>query len=335
MRLLTALLAIGCVSVDPAPSLPDVQVDCTPSRSTPEDGIVGLSDPNTVQGTVIDLVEDSGVRWVRAEIHWSVVQPDPGGALDFSAYDSMIAAYRERGVQVQAILTYIPPAYGQDWDEIEAGFERFATEAVRRYASQGVHHWEIFNEPNLTGYGWLSEGEAVRENLPNYVRLLAIGNRVVRDEDPDGFVLIGGIASEQHRGLALEETMDVVYGYDAGDCFDIMAFHPYGYQNRFADARNRVQETLDAHGDGDKPVWFNEYGWTDYRSMDLSVNDTVATNPMMAVFDQRDTADALFWFSAKDYSRRASAPTFGLADFDGNKRASFDTFKALVAGDAE
>ncbi|MCA9495182.1 MAG: hypothetical protein KC621_34880, partial [Myxococcales bacterium] len=79
-----------------------------------------------------------------------------------------------------------------------------------------------------------------------------------------------------------------------------------------------------------KPVWFSEYGWTDQESMDLDVNDTVDTNPMMAAFDQKDVADAFFWFSAKDYSSRASAPTFGLADHEGNRRPSFTTFQTLV-----
>jgi len=112
----------------------------------------------------------------------------------------------------------------------------------------------------------------------------------------------------------------------------VMAFHPYGYQNQFPKARARIDGILTQFGDQNKPIWFNEYGWTDYAEMDRNRNNTVHTNPMMAVFDQRNSADALFWFAAKDYSGRRNAPTFGLATFDLKKRPSFDTFRALVQG---
>lgn len=242
----------------------------------------------------------------------------------------MVADYRARGIDVLAILTYVPPAYGDDWERIDADFRSFATEAVRRYAAMGVHHFEVFNEPNLTGYGWLGEDAPAFLNLPNYTRLLGIANEVVRAEDPEGLVVLGGLANSHDDTLALEQTMDVLYGYGAADCFDVFAFHPYGYQNDFPAARARVQEVLDAWGDGDKPVWFDEYGWTDQDAMDLNVNATVATNPMLAAFDQKDVADGFFWFSAKDYSSRLGAPTFGLADYDLNRRPSFDTFRSLM-----
>ncbi|MCA9494445.1 MAG: hypothetical protein KC621_31175, partial [Myxococcales bacterium] len=302
---LAALFA--CTS--PHADLPDtVPLDCTPTDRVPATGIVGLSDPHADEDLVVDIVGDSGAPWVRAEIPWSIVQPEVDGPFDFGAYDLMVEAYRDRDVEVLLILTYVPPAYGREWEAIDAGFRAYATEVVTRYAAMGVHHFEVFNEPNLTGYGWLTDDDDAWTHLPDYTRLLGIANEVVRAHDPEGFVVIGGIASEQHRGLSLAETMEVLYGYGAQDCFDVMGFHPYGYQNRFAEARRAVQEVMDAGDAGDKPVWFSEYGWTDQESMDLDVNDTVDTNPMMAAFDQKDVADAFFWFSAKDYSSRASAP---------------------------
>lgn len=324
-------LLIACGS-SPEP-LPDVPLSCTAADRAPASGVLGISDPNTLEPGVIEIVADSGAPWVRAELHWSLIQPEKGGPMDFSDYDEMVERFRGEGIEVLAILTYIPPAYERDWDAIDEGFRAFATAAVQRYAPLGVHYYEVFNEPNLTGYGWLTEDDDPYVNLPNYVRLLGIANEVVRAHDPEGFVVLGGIASEQHRGLALDETMAVLHGYDAHDCFDVMAFHPYGYQNRFPEAREDVRDVMEAGGDADKPVWFDEYGWTDQDSMDLAVNDTVATNPMMAVFDQKDVADALFWFSAKDYSSRPSTPTFGLADFDLVRRPSFTTFQTLVAAE--
>lgn len=329
------VLGLACAPREQGrPPLPEsVELNCVPGTGAPPTGVLGISDPNSMDPGVIAIVDDSGASWVRMELHWSIIQPDPEGPMDFSAHDAEVDAYLARGIDVLPILTYIPAAFGDDFEAIEPAFRAFATEAVRRYAPRGVHVWEVFNEPNLPGYGWLTAEDDAYVNLPHYTRLLGIANEVVRAEDPEGLILVGGIASEQHRGLAIEETLEILYGYGAKDCFDIMGFHPYGYQNQFAEARARVQAVLDEAGDSDKPVWFSEYGFADQHAMDLNVNDTVDTNPMMAVFDQKEVADAFFWFAAKDYSASIGTPTFGLADFDLNRRPSFFTFQSLAAAE--
>lgn len=303
---------------------------CRRGAVAPPSGIVGISDPNTLDPGVIELIRETGVDWVRAEFHWSRIQPAAGGPYDWAPYDRMVRAFNKAGIHVQAILTYIPEKRFRSYAEIDAAWQDFAAAAVARYAPMGVHHWEIFNEPNLPGYGWLTKRDDARTHLGFYSLLLARANEAVRENDPRGVVILGGLASDQHRGLPAEETMDILYSYGIKDCFDVFAYHPYGYQNRLPEARARVDRILKAHGDTGKPVWFNEYGWTEQRAMDMAKNDTAATNPMMAIFSQRHSADALFWFAAKDYSSRLGTPAFGLADFNLRKRPSFETFRRLV-----
>lgn len=324
-------------SADLAGTAPDeatIRAAAASCRAAPgpvASGVLGISDPRALEPMVADLIAATGVGWVRAEFHWSQIEPVPGGGYRWGPYDAMVAAYADRGVRVQAILTYIPPAIAGDWAAIDQAFQRFAAAAVARYAPRGVHHWEVFNEPNLPGYGWLTSDHGARESLGGYTLLLARANQAVRANDPQGVVLIGGLASDQHRGLPLEETMATIYGLGARDCFDVMAFHPYGYQNQFPAARARVDAVLAAGGDAGKPVWFNEYGWTEQEAMDLARNATSADNPMLAALGQRGSADALFWFSAVDYSRRRDAPSFGLANYEGVPRPSFETFRSFVA----
>ena len=305
---------------------------CTRGTAKIATGVVGLSDPHAAEPGVIDLIAETGVKWVRAEFYWSEIEPVPGAGYHWQRYDAMVQAYNARGIRILGILTYVPTTQPHDWSAITNNFERFATAAVKRYGPRGVHYWEVFNEPNLTGYGWLSKNTPVREFLGAYTMLLARANFAVRTNDPQGVVVLGGLASDQHRGLPAEETMDVIYGQGARDCFDVMAFHPYGYQNRFPKARARIDALMAKGGDSGKPVWFTEYGWTDQAAMDMARNPTAATNPMMAAFAQRNSAGALFWFSAKDYSNKPGTPTFGLATFDLKKRPSFTTFRTLVEG---
>jgi len=69
--------------------LPDIALDCAPGTAVAPTGILGLSDPNTIEPVFIDLVDETGVKWVRAELHWSIIHSDPDG---FAAYDAMIDA---------------------------------------------------------------------------------------------------------------------------------------------------------------------------------------------------------------------------------------------------
>jgi polysaccharide biosynthesis protein PslG len=338
LRFAIALLAMfavmpGATVGQSAPDRATIEAataQCTQTRANIPRGVLGISDPRALEPMVIDLVEATGVEWVRAEFHWSLIEPVLGGGYRWGPYDQMVRAYAERGIQVQAILTYIPQHMPRDWTVIDQAFQRFAAAAVARYAPMGVHLWEVFNEPNLPGYGWLAHQHDARSNLGAYALLLARANRAVRQNDPQGVVLIGGIASDQHRGLPLEQTMEILYGFGTRNCFDVMAYHPYGYQNQFPVARARVDAVLAAGNDRGKPIWFNEYGWTNQAEMDLARNSNQHTNPMLAALSQRGSADALFWFSAADYSRRPRTPTFGLADFHGRPRPSFETFRRAV-----
>jgi hypothetical protein len=306
--------------------------NCKPASVTPASGIVGISDPHADDPAVARLIAETGVTWVRAEFHWSIIRSKTDGNFNWTPYDQMVKRYNRLGIKVQAILTYVPEDLPRDWTVIDAEFQKFANAAVRRYSKLGVHYWEVFNEPNLTGYGWLDRGELAEPYLGAYARLVARVNAAVRKYDPEGVVLLGGLAVSDRRALSPEVTMQRLFDLGVGTCFDVFAFHPYGYQNKFGDARARADAILKAGGAQGKPVWFNEYGWTDQNAMSMQFNRTKDTNPMMAVFAQRDNAGALFWFAAKDYSGRPDAPKFGLADYNLNKRPSFETFRKLVQG---
>lgn len=331
ITLLAGPAAADLMATRPDPASVRAATDqCQASRRQTPTGIIGISDPHAADPKVIDLIATTGVRWVRAEFHWSQIQPEFGGPYRWGAYDRMVQGYTAAGIEILGIMTYIPDDIPRDWAVIDAEFQKFSNALVQRYGPRGVHFWEVFNEPNLTGYGWLSEDDPAEPHLGAYALMLARANLAVRANDPQGIVVLGGIAGDSRRTLPVERTMQVLFDLGAGDCFDVFAFHPYGYQNKFPQARARIDAVLAAGGAGEKPVWFNEYGWTDQHEMDLNVNDTADTNPMMAVFAQRGAADALFWFAAKDYSGRLGAPTFGLADHELNLRPSYETFRRLV-----
>lgn len=339
-RLLLIILACTCAVsasaqvdlVNSRPTSADLWNETRECRRTNADvprGAVGISDPHAYSSEVVNLLKRAEVKWVRAEFHWSLIEPLPGAGYRWGVYDRMVDLYRSAGIEVAGILTYIPRSIETDWDIVADRFERFAEAAARRYGPRGVHIWEVFNEPNLTGYGWLDPGTPPAEFFGAYTLLLARANKGIRRADPQGVVVLGGLANGTSRAVPAEQTMQAIYGWGARDCFDVFAFHPYGYQGRFDEARKRIDAIMQAAGDEDKPVWFNEYGWTDHRSMDININRTRRTNPMLMAFSQRHHADALFWFSARDHSLRLNQPRFGLVDYYLNERPSFRTFQLM------
>ena len=103
-----------------------------------------------------DAIAATGARWVRFDVMWSVVQEHGRESWDWSTADRAIQAARARGLNVLATLTNTPEwarPSGATSDKFApldpADFARFAAAAVARYAPQGVHAYEIWNEPNV------------------------------------------------------------------------------------------------------------------------------------------------------------------------------------------
>ena len=152
---------------------------------------------------------------------------------------------------------------------------RFVETAVNRYkpggvlaeqnewpAGQGVTHWEMWNEPDLTQF-W--DGTTA-----DYARLLKVGYVAAKHADPDAQVLFGGLANN-HENLNFYNDVMTIYDDDSlaeshAYFHDIFATHNYLYSWRSWYHVFRAGNTLQARN-LDKPIWLNENGvpvWDDY-----------------------------------------------------------------------
>ena len=103
-----------------------------------------------------------------------------------------------------------------------AAFARFAAQAARRYAPLGVHHWEIWNEPNLAAF-WMPRADPAA-----YARLLVDAAAAIRAADPRAVVILGGLAPGADDGgnrSPLGFLRDV-YAAGAKCAFDAVGFIP-------------------------------------------------------------------------------------------------------------
>ncbi|GJM40373.1 MAG: hypothetical protein DHS20C20_06550 [Ardenticatenaceae bacterium] len=152
---------------------------------------------------------------------------------------------------------------------------RFVYTAVSRYkpggvlaqengwpAQQGVTHWEMWNEPDLTSF-W--DGTTA-----DYARLLQVGYLAAKLADPNAQIIFGGLANESTNLTFFEDVMTI---YDADSqaaihnyYHDIFATHNYLYAWRSWYHVWRAGNTLAGRG-LEKPIWLNESGvpvWDDY-----------------------------------------------------------------------
>ena len=108
-----------------------------------------------------ETVEQSGAKWVRLSAFWKVMQPSPTGPINWSWLDADVFEADERNLDVLITFASVPnwsnnsplncdfwSAECSDPPTSPQHFKDFARAVASRYATR-VHHWEIWNEPDL------------------------------------------------------------------------------------------------------------------------------------------------------------------------------------------
>ena len=353
-RVLAALLVLAACTTD-SPVVPEL-TDC-PSM---DDVVVG--EPQWREGSVgerggfagggsiffdrqqdidrqLDVAAASGARWIRLDIDWSYVEPEPG-RFRWCRTDRVVAGARERGLDVVGLLTYAP-----DWatgrTELHAApedpddFARFALEAVERYGPIGVTTWEIWNEPNIAGF-WVP-----RPDPEAYASLLAAAGAAIHEADPDAFVIAAGLApapdSDDGRFIAPETFMERFYEHADRSSFDAAADHPYTYPGhpRDLDPIEELHRVMARNGDGDKQLWLTEFG------APTGFGDGAVTESVQADFVEEAYEAAgrhpwigpLFWYTIRDTGtdQLDTFQNFGIVRNKYDEKPSFTTFQQAMA----
>jgi hypothetical protein len=196
---------------------------------------------------------------------------------------------------------------------------RFVYLAVERYrpggvlaqaekwpAGQGIMHWEMWNEPDLSSF-WDS-------SLTDYARLLKVGYLAAKHADGEAKVLFGALANNFAMLTFYDKVLDIYDGdplaSSNGYFHDILATHSYFYAWQSWYHVYRALGTMESHG-LDKPIWLNENGvpaWNDYpgpvwdpssplRATMSEQADYVIQSAFYATFAG---ADAIFHFQLYD-----------------------------------
>ena len=246
---------------------------CHSSTPPPEAGVSthltwgSLNDSQ--RRVILDKLAAAQTDWIRIEIGWHWLERDGPGVYTpwyLDRLEFVVTEATARGMRVMAVLSgapawanqscgnFCPPDDPRDYANIASWL---ATQFRGRIAA-----WEIWNEPNV-GHWWVGV-DAVR-----YTTLLKYAYSAIKAADPPALVLDGGTPFNNTNWLTQ------IYNAGAQGSFDVHATHPY------VDPRDAAPEVADTgiktmrhvkavhdlmveRGDGDKPIWFTEYGWSSH-----------------------------------------------------------------------
>jgi polysaccharide biosynthesis protein PslG len=218
---------------------------------------------------VLDKLAAANIKWVRVDMGWASFQESSRSS--YSQYhvdkaDWIVNQARARGINVLGMLWRTP-----DWANGGAGtatppsdpddYGRIARWAAEHFKGR-VAAWEVWNEPNLDYF--------FNGSPADYVKLLKASYSQFKAGDPGAKVVLGGPSYND------TDWLQKVYDAGAQGYFDVMATHPYqGVADAAPEKRDdgtiwtlshveAVRDMMVKHGDGDKKIWFTEFGWSSH-----------------------------------------------------------------------
>ncbi len=264
----------------------------------------------------LQMVRELGAPTIVEFFPWAYAEPE-AGVYHWEHFDRIIRHAQNQGLRVIARLGLVPAWARPEPDPnslaaMDGGrgldttmnylqearfpdFARYVAAFAARYRGT-VDHLIIWNEPNLTfewGYRMVSPA--------GYVELLRQSYRAARAANPDAVVLAAPMAptlEPEGSPWGLNDLVFIrrMYEAGAGEYFDAMAVHTYGFTfppeaEPGWDVLNfrrieLIRAIMVEHGDADKPIYVTESGWNDHPRW------TKAVRPVQRI---RYTIDSYAW----------------------------------------
>lgn len=298
----------------------------------------------------LDLIRDSGAKWIRVDINWAQIQNGGPNSYYWDDVDRVVAGANARGLQVLGLIVYTPgwarPAgtsgsYGPD----PATYSAFAAKAVQHYSAMGVQHYEIWNEPNIQAF-WQP-----RPDVGAYTRLLKAAYASIKAVNPQATVLTAGTspASSDGTDIAPVDFVRGIYANGGKGSFDAVAHHPYGWPAlpggteswnawyQMSGATTSIRSTMVANGDGAKKIWATEFGAPTAGPSGSFVSEAAQAEMITrahALWRTYDWAGGLFTYQHRDQGTTNDTREnhFGLVRRDYSPKPAWTAYTAATGG---
>jgi polysaccharide biosynthesis protein PslG len=288
-------------------------------------------------------IEATGVRWVRADIPWSWVEPDRPriheGKGHWGAIDPIVHAADRHGLKLIGIVGFTPrwaSPSGELWSYPDSqAFETFFKAALRRYPQ--IPAWELWNEPNFERFS------KPRPDAGGFVEFLRAARRARDGVGSRSKLISGGIAPG--GGVDVWSWIDQVAAHGGLGLIDGFGIHPYSLVEP-DDPRSwmmqleAVRRRLAQHGRPDLQLWLTEFGAptlkvaNGYAPPLTEAQQADRLRIAFALATRFDWIENLTWYEYRNSCADHSDPEchFGLVHTDLSAKPSWSALRDVVGG---
>jgi hypothetical protein len=217
---------------------------------------------------------------------------------------------------------------------------------VAHFAALGVHTYEVWNEPNLSGF-WYPGPDPVR-----YTQMLRLAYPAIKAADPSAFVVSGGLApygsygsvDAQHQNPI--NFLQTMYANGAKSSMDAVGWHPYNYPygvayynwsawSQMSATNPSARSVMSANGDSAKKIWATEFGeptGTNSRSVSEAAQAQYVTDTYGALKNW-SWAGPAFLYSFHDNGTNLTnvEDNFGVLHYDWSSKPAFGAYQLAAA----
>jgi hypothetical protein len=303
----------------------------------------------------LDRLTDAGIKWVRLDVAWAMVQPNGPKSYDMQfgvpEVDKRVNELHSRGIKTLMLFHWAPKwssgtrnKNGVPRDANEFG--RAAAWVADRYRGK-VQAMELLNEPDQPQF-------LADTSVATYTRLLKAAYPRIKAVN-QGIKVVAGAPTYVRTGWYKQ-----MYELGGGGNFDALGIHPYmGLADKepsYCDSSpNHIKynpcnipnlvKLMEANGDGNKTIWSTEYGWSNHD------NSTYGSNvpnwrlgvtrkkqaqyliQMQEVLSQWPQVEASFWYTGRDSnSGDAQYDYYGLMYRNLARKPAYYAMKCVSTG---
>jgi hypothetical protein len=299
-----------------------------------------------------DEAAELGVGWDRILFYWNEIQPTgPDDWNTLHVLEEWLDDARAENRLVMGLLKNTPawatdaePFSGiprglylpvDDPENLWAGYVR---KVVKYYAPLGVHHWIVWNEPEIEAgvYGHEFSG-----STRDYYQLLKVAYQVAKEEDAEAVIHLAGW-SYWHDPTWLGQFLGVATADPEGAAnnyfFDIITLHIYF---RVETVEELIQETwaIQRRYGVQKPIWINETNaspnldplWPVERpnfQVDLDQQASFIVQAHALGFGANATSIGIY--KLLDILLPPGGESFGILRPDSSRRPAFDAYRTTI-----
>jgi hypothetical protein len=348
---LLLILAVALVALVPAAG--------SASAAEPGVNVASLSHDSIAEGLA------TGAKTIRLFASWQ--EMEPRSAADYPAggnaadYDAAIRQINAGGAEPLFVVLntpqwesgsndpLVPPTNPQDYADFIGKFA-----AHNKAAGFRIAGYEVWNEPDENAF-WHPQPDVTR-----YTALLKASYKAIKDADPSATVVTGPTTGNNYNWI------QQLYNNGAGGNFDVVGVHtdtacldrgpdafyrdPGGQlaQYTFLGYRS-VHDVMAANGDGGKPIWMSELGWSSTGGGPTSCTRGQWAGQKPSGVSEAAQAQYLTqayaclandpyvqradWFTMRDTSGNGvdELNHYGLVRTDGTPKPDLSAFKAVAA----